>query len=157
MVFFLKKNKAAFLIALLIIIVCFMGINISLQNSFINKLHEDSNYTYIRCLEQIAERIEDIEKVEDTNKTIDNVSLRNASSWAGKAVVISKNINFQKKPYLESIAIMLDEFFSNTTRPELAIKTGSIYKLVPCLRSVAKNPNDKQEIDSLIYILQGTY
>jgi len=150
-VVFLKRNIVIIMTALLIFTICFMGIGISAQKKSIDRLQEENNIIYIRCLEQIANGIEDYKKAEE------DVSLRNASSWAGKAVIVSKSMSFEKKQYLESIAIMLDEFFSKTTRPDSAAKTEEIYKLIPCLRSVAENPNDKQKIDNLTYTLQSTY
>ncbi len=114
-------------------------------------LQEENNSTYIHSLEQIADRILEYQK------TKDEVCLRNASSWAGKAAIASKNMSLEKKQYLAPLAVFLDEFFAKTTRPDTAAKSGKIYKLIPCLRGVAEDPNNKQKIDDLTYALQGAY
>ncbi len=74
-----------------------------------------------------------------------------------KAEIASQNMSLEKKEYLAPLAALMDEFFANTTRPDTAAKSGKIYKLIPCLRGVAKDPNNKQKIDDLTYALQGAY
>ncbi|MDP4181339.1 MAG: hypothetical protein Q8942_09630 [Bacillota bacterium] len=147
MALFSKRNVVSVIIILFVFISCFTGVKINSQKRTFNKIQEDCNYTYVQCLEQIAYRIEDYKNSKDS------VTMRNAASWAGKATIASKNMNYERKQDLSYIATMLDEFFANSIRPESAIKTGSIYRLIPYLKAVAKYPNDKQKIDDLTQIL----
>lgn len=145
------KKILVFLLIVLILTVGFLGNTIIKQKKSMALLQEENKYMYLRCLEQIADRIEDYKSMKN------EVSLRNASTWAGKAEIASQNMSLEKKEYLAPLAALMDEFFANTTRPDTAAKSGKIYKLIPCLRGVAKDPNNKQKIDDLTYALQGTY
>ncbi len=145
------KKILIFVSIVLIVTVCYLSNIIIQQNKSTHRLQEENSSTYIHSLEQIADRILEYEKSKD------EVSLRNASTWAGKAAISSKNMSLEKKQYLAPLAIFLDEFFANTTRPDTAAKNGKIYKLIPCLIDVANNPNNQEKIDDLTHALQGAY
>ncbi len=145
------KKILVFISIVLLLAVGFLGNTIIKQKRSMALLQEENKYMYLRCLEQIADRIEDYQSSKN------EVSLRNASTWAGKAEIASQNMSLEKKQYLAPLAVLMDEFFANTTRPDTAAKSGKLYKLAPCLRGVANDPNNQQKIDDLTYALQGAY